>query len=85
MLVKLRILVFLLAIAFGVLSLATGLVLYFWPQGPRAGWIEVLGMRKAEWGELHSYVSFLALLVILVHLVVNRKSIGLYFRCLKQL
>ncbi|MEM1956752.1 MAG: DUF4405 domain-containing protein [Archaeoglobaceae archaeon] len=83
--IRLRILIFALAVAFGVLSLATGLVLYFWPHGPRTGQLIVLGMTKSEWGEVHTWVSLLALIVIAVHLIVNRTSIKLYFRCLKEL
>lgn len=82
-LIRLRIFIFLLAVAFGILSLITGLILYFWPHGPRSGQLIILGITKAGWGELHTWVSLLALVVIAVHLVVNRASIRLYFRCLK--
>lgn len=82
--IKLRILIFLSALFMGVLSLATGLVLYFWPRGPRAGWIEIMGMNKAGWSELHTWFSLIALLVILVHLAVNWNSIKCYWRYLKE-
>lgn len=83
MLIRIRILIFALAVALGILSLATGLILYFWPHGPRAGQLIIFGMNKSGWGEIHTYASILALIVILIHLIVNRTSIKLYFRYLR--
>lgn len=83
MLIYVRILIFAIALALGILSLVTGLILYFWPHGPRAGQLIIFGMTKLEWGEVHTYASILALIVILIHLVVNRTSIRLYFRYLR--
>jgi len=34
-----KVAIFVIATIFGFLSLITGLILYFWPRGPRAGWI----------------------------------------------
>ncbi|MEM4690246.1 MAG: DUF4405 domain-containing protein [Archaeoglobaceae archaeon] len=83
MLIHVRILIFAIALALGILSLITGLILYFWPHGPRAGQLIIFGMTKLGWSELHTYASILALIVILVHLIVNRTSIRLYFRYLR--
>ncbi|MDI9642502.1 MAG: DUF4405 domain-containing protein [Archaeoglobaceae archaeon] len=83
MLIHVRILIFAIALALGILSLITGLILYFWPHGPRSGQLIIFGMTKLGWSELHTYASILALIVILVHLIVNRTSIRLYFRYLR--
>ncbi|MEM2086676.1 MAG: DUF4405 domain-containing protein [Archaeoglobaceae archaeon] len=83
MLIHVRILIFAIALALGILSLITGLILYFWPHGPRSGQLIIFGMTKSGWSELHTYASILALIVILVHLIVNRTSIRLYFRYLR--
>ncbi|MEM0215190.1 MAG: DUF4405 domain-containing protein [Archaeoglobaceae archaeon] len=83
MLIRVRILIFAIALALGILSLITGLILYFWPHGPRSGQLIIFGMTKLGWSELHTYASILALIVILVHLIVNRTSIRLYFRYLR--
>lgn len=82
--IKLRILIFLLALTLGILSFVTGLILYFWPHGPRAGQLVILGLTKSGWGEVHTWFSILALLVIVIHLVVNRGSISIYWRYLKE-
>ncbi|MEM4155840.1 MAG: DUF4405 domain-containing protein [Archaeoglobaceae archaeon] len=83
MLIHVRILIFAIALALGILSLITGLILYFWPHGPRSGQLIIFGMTKLGWSELHTYASILALIVIVVHLIVNRTSIRLYFRYLR--
>ncbi len=80
-----RVVIFLLAIAFGLASLFTGLVLYFWPHGPRSGQLIIVGFNKAGWSDLHVYSSMLALLVVSVHLIMNWKSIKLYIKCLKEM
>jgi len=80
---RLRIMIFVLALILGILSLLTGLILYLWPHGPRAGQLMIFGMTKSSWGELHALFSLLSLFIIVVHLVVNRKSIMFYWRYLK--
>ncbi|MFN3384161.1 MAG: DUF4405 domain-containing protein [Archaeoglobaceae archaeon] len=81
---KLRVILFTISMIFGTLSLVTGVVLYFWPK-PRAGWYEFLGLSKANWSDLHTHVSLIALVAILVHLIVNRRSIKLYVDCLRRI
>lgn len=61
-----RVVVFFSAVALGIVSLLTGLVLYFWPRGPRSGWLVIMGLNKSGWSDLHAYSSILALLVIAV-------------------
>ncbi|MCL7395784.1 MAG: DUF4405 domain-containing protein [Thaumarchaeota archaeon] len=80
-----RVVVFFSAVALGIVSLLTGLVLYFWPRGPRSGWLVIMGLNKSGWSDLHAYSSILALLVIAVHLILNWKSIKLYVKCLKEI
>ncbi len=83
MLIKIRIVIFAIASLLGILSLATGLILYFWPHGPRSGQLVIFGLTKNGWAELHTWFSILALIVILIHLAVNRTSIMMYWRYLK--
>ncbi|MCC6028529.1 MAG: hypothetical protein DSO01_04770 [Archaeoglobi archaeon] len=80
-----KVAIFVIATIFGFLSLITGLILYFWPRGPRAGWIVLYGLDKQTWGEIHTYLSLISILAILIHLIVNRKSIKLYIDTLKKL
>jgi hypothetical protein len=80
---RLRIMIFVLALFLGILSLLTGLILYLWAHGPRAGQLMIFGLTKSGWGELHALFSLLSLFIIVVHLLVNRNSIRFYWRYLK--
>ncbi|MEM1708583.1 MAG: DUF4405 domain-containing protein [Nitrososphaerota archaeon] len=85
MISSVRVVIFFSAVALGLVSLFTGLVLYFWPHGPRSGQLIIMGLNKTGWSDLHVYFSMLALLVIVVHLILNWKSIKLYVKCLKEI
>ncbi len=82
---KLKIAIFITATIFGFLSLITGLILYFWPRGPRAGWVVLYGFDKPTWGEIHAHLSLISILAILIHLIINRRSIKFYIDTLKKL
>lgn len=75
-----RALLFYLMVALSLVSLTTGIILYFWPHGPGAGRLLFLGMNKGTWSELHTYSSLIALIVVVIHVVVNRKLVKLYVR-----
>ena len=68
---------FYLLVGFGILSFVTGLVLFFWPSGPRAGWIFFMDLNKGSWSDIHSYLSLVLIPVAVLHLIENR-------RCVKQ-
>lgn len=80
-----RIAIFFSAMFLGLVSLFTGLVLYFWPHGPRSGQLIFMGLNKAGWSDLHVYSSMLTLVVLIVHLVLNWRSIKLYVKCLREM
>ncbi|MCS7135766.1 MAG: DUF4405 domain-containing protein [Nitrososphaerota archaeon] len=80
-----RIAIFFSAIALGLVSLFTGLVLYFWPHAPRSGQLIIMGLNKTGWSDFHTYSSMIALLVVAVHLILNWKSVKLYVKCLKEM
>lgn len=76
----LRPILFYLMLVIGILSLFTGLVLYAWPHGPQAGRIVFLGMTKGGWQDLHTYVSIMAIVFIILHLIENRKCVSYYIK-----
>jgi hypothetical protein len=65
-------------LALGLLSLATGFVLNFWPHGSRSGQLAFLGLNKSGWGTRHTYITLIAIVLIGVHLLENRKCVSLY-------
>lgn len=64
----------------GLLSLVTGFILYVWPHGQRAGRLIFLGLNKTAWGEWHTYISLIAIVLILLHLLENRRSVSVYVK-----
>lgn len=75
-----RALIFYLMIALSLISLVTGIILYFWPHGPSAGRLLFLGLNKGTWSEIHTYSSLLAFIVVIIHIIVNRKLVKLYVK-----
>lgn len=74
-----RILVFILMLAFGLAAMTTGVVLYLWPKGPRAGRIEVFGYTKDFWIDAHTILAMTSVVLIIVHLVLNWRAVKFYF------
>ena len=75
-----RIILFYLMVALSLASLVTGLLLFFWPHGPRAGRIPLLGLTKGSWIDIHTYVSLLLVPVAVIHLLENRGCVILYIK-----
>lgn len=65
-------------LALGLLTLITGFILYFWPHGQRAGRLVFFGINRTVWGEWHTCISLIAVALIMVHLLENRKCVDLY-------
>jgi len=63
-----------------LLSIFTGFVLYLWPHGPQSGRLLFLGAAKAVWIDLHTYLSLLSVVIIVVHILLNRRLVRLYYR-----
>lgn len=68
-------------IVLSVASLVTGLVLFAWQPGPRSGREAFLGLVKHEWSDWHTWLSVGAGLTIVAHMILNRKCIALYSKC----
>lgn len=62
-------------------TLATGIVPFLWPSGPRSGRTPFLGLVKDEWSDLHTWISLAAGAVIIAHIALNRRCLSLYSRC----
>jgi hypothetical protein len=64
----------------GLISIITGIVLYFMPEGRVAYWIiwELLGLTKDQWQSLHTLSSYLLLVFMILHTINNWSSIKNY-------
>jgi hypothetical protein len=67
-------------LSLGLLTLITGLILYLWPHGPRSGQLIFLGLNKSGWGTWHTYITLIAIALIGVHLLENRKCVDIYVK-----
>jgi hypothetical protein len=68
-----------------VWSLVTisGFLLWSVPRGPRSGaQILFLNLTKRDWGELHVWFSFVAILITIMHLVIDWRA---FCGCMKYL
>lgn len=67
------------------LSAASGVVAWFAPRGPRSGWTALLfNMTKRDWIDLHFWLSVAAVLVTLVHIVLDWRPLVGYIRCITR-
>ena len=58
------------------LTAATGWLIWLAPEGPRSGQITLLlGMVKREWGEVHFWVSAVASILTVIHVVVDWRAL----------
>jgi len=73
-----RVFLFYLMIFLGILSLATGVLLFVWPHGFRSGQAILAGLNKEGWGTVHTYITVLLIPVALAHVIENRKCAKLY-------
>lgn len=72
-------------IALWSLSTASGFVIWFAPRGLRSGWTELLfSMTKRDWIDLHFWFSVAAVLVTLVHLMLDWQPLVGYIRCITR-
>lgn len=68
---KIRGIVFLVLLILWILSSLSGFVLYFTPSGPRSGQMIILGFQKKEWVQIHFLISFLLVVIGILHLVLE--------------
>jgi hypothetical protein len=67
-------------LSLGLLTLVTGFILYVWPHGPRSGQLIFLGLNRSGWGTWHTYITVIAIALIVVHLLENRKCVDIYVK-----
>ncbi len=61
-------------LTFWAISALSGFILWLAPEGQRSGRIPLfLGLTKHQWSDLHTWFSFLALGVTLVHIIIDWK------------
>ncbi|MBD2484897.1 DUF4405 domain-containing protein [Planktothrix sp. FACHB-1365] len=54
----------------------TGFILWFAPHGQGAGRIAfLLGLSRHEWGDIHFLISLLALVVTMLHVILDWRSL----------
>lgn len=75
-----RIVLFYLMVLSGLVIAFTGILLYLWPHGPRSGRIEIFGFTKDVWRSIHTYTAIFGVIVILLHLIENRRCVKMYVR-----
>lgn len=63
-----------LIVLWGVSAL-TGFLLYIAPAGPRSGRLVMFFLTKREWGDVHFWVSVLAGIVTVIHVVIDWKAL----------
>lgn len=69
-------------LAWSITSL-TGFLLWMAPTGPRSGrMLLVLGLTKREWGDYHFYFALVALIITVIHIIIDWKGLR---RCLVYL
>ena len=58
------------------LAALTGFLLWLAPTGPRSGQMPLLfEMTKSEWGDIHFWISVAAIVVTLLHMVVDWRAL----------
>ncbi|SHO57463.1 DUF4405 domain-containing protein [Vibrio quintilis] len=58
----------------------TGFVLFLAPHGPGSGYWQWLGLTKHELKDIHLYLAFLAVVLMLFHGYLNLKPMSLYLK-----
>ena len=63
----------------------TGFLLYVAPSGPRSGRLLILFLTKGQWGDLHFWIGLLAILVTVMHIIIDWKALRGCLRYLASL
>ncbi len=64
----------------GLVTLISGLILWFAPRGPHSREIILYGFQKSTWLDIHPYFALLAIGLVALHLVDKRKCLKIYLR-----
>lgn len=72
---RLRALIALTLIVLWILAALTGFLLYVAPAGPRSGGLIMFLLTKAQWANVHFWLSVAASLVTTMHIVIDWKAL----------
>ncbi|CAM3763857.1 hypothetical protein VA7868_03684 [Vibrio aerogenes CECT 7868] len=63
-----------------ILIAITGFVLFLAPHGPGSGYWQWLGLTKHELKDIHLYLGFFAVALILLHGYLNLRPLSVYLK-----
>jgi hypothetical protein len=72
---SLRAIIAVALISLWTLAALTGFLLYLAPTGPRSGRLVLLFLTKAQWGDVHFWVSVAASIVTIIHIAIDRRAL----------
>jgi hypothetical protein len=72
---RLRALIALTLIVLWILAAITGFLLYVAPAGPHSGGLVMFILTKAQWANVHFWLSVAASLVTMLHIVIDWKAL----------
>ena len=64
---KIRTIVDILLVIFGLIVSITGIVKYFLPHGPHSWTVITYGLANAQWTNIHDYAGFIFVALIVIH------------------
>ncbi len=73
-----RFLIFWGMVVSGVVTLISGLILWFAPHGPHSKEVILYGLQKSTWLDIHPYVALLAIGLVAVHLIDKWRYLKIY-------
>ncbi len=75
-----RFLVFWGMVVSGLVTLISGLILWFAPRGPHSREVILYGLQKSTWLDIHPYFALLAIGLVAIHLIDKWRCLKIYFR-----
>jgi len=72
---RLRALIAIILMVLWILAALTGFLLYVAPTGPRSGGFIMFILTKAQWANVHFWLSVAASLVTIMHIVIDWKAL----------
>ncbi|MBO8181831.1 MAG: DUF4405 domain-containing protein [Archaeoglobus sp.] len=77
---KTRFLIFWIMVASGLVTLISGLILWFAPRGAHSREAILYGLQKSTWLDIHPYFALLAVGMVAIHLVDKWRCLKVYLR-----
>lgn len=72
---RMRALIAIALIVLWGLAAMTGFLLYLAPTGPRSGRLILLFLTKAQWGDVHFWMSIAASAITIVHIAIDWRAL----------